>query len=206
MEAGINGNCLGELPPFPISTACPHVVASEDVPEFNFINTTFSVFGTTLTGKQLSCKWHPLLFSTPFPHAAPLGTHPPSTFVPVFSGPGGKRLSGTSHLLGKLADSGRGAGGTRPVSIEPSTSTLYTGMTSLLTGVAYSPMIMMAHRAPATPAPTAGTETGTGTGSPAPDSTGDQATAAPTSAAAALAPLWLSALGLAAGLAAVVAM
>lgn len=53
------------------------------------------------------------------------------------------------------------------------------------------PMIMMAHRASATPAP---------------DSTGDQATAAPTSAATALAPLWLSALGLAAGLAAVVAM
>lgn len=64
------------------------------------------------------------------------------------------------------------------------------------------PMIMMAHRASATPAPTAGT----GTGNPAPDSTGDQATAAPTSAATALAPLWLSALGLAAGLAAVVAM
>lgn len=55
MKADIYGNCQSELPPFPMSTACPHVVVREDVPD-NYTNSTFSVFGTTVTGEQLSCK------------------------------------------------------------------------------------------------------------------------------------------------------
>lgn len=93
--------------------------------------------------------------------------------------------------------------GTTPVSVRPETTTLRSGVADMLVGMEYSPMIILAHHGSATSAPTSGTET-KGTG---PDSTGGDPPATPTSAASgALAPLWLSALGLTAGLAFVIAM
>ena len=93
--------------------------------------------------------------------------------------------------------------GTTPLSVRPMTTTLRPGVVKGLVGVEYSPMIIMAHRGSATPAPTSGT----GTESTGADSTDDQFAPDPTSGAAgARVPLWLSGLGLAAGLAVVVAM
>lgn len=147
MTPDIYANCRRKLPPFPISTACPHIMQG-DFPPPEQVETTFSVLGTTATGSVYS--WE------------------------------------------------RNA-----VTVRPETSTLRPEVVESLVGVEYSPMIILAHRGSATPTATPGTKT-EGTGA---DSTGDESTAAPTNAAAGvLAPLWLSALGLTAGLAFVVAM